>query len=85
MCLVLLEVTSVQVKGHDAQLEVSGGDFNITAMATKIKDIDESVSVIIMAEPNVHAPKNEASYSTNSKTNNALSAFCRGQSVNDQQ
>ncbi|XP_023633390.1 uncharacterized protein LOC17876148 [Capsella rubella] len=45
-------ITSVEVKGDD-QLEVKGGEFNKIAMSTKVKDIDEFVSVIIKAGPEV--------------------------------
>ncbi|XP_010482641.1 PREDICTED: uncharacterized protein LOC104761282 [Camelina sativa] len=66
-------VTSVEVKGDD-QVEVNGEEFSKIAMAKKLKDIDESVSVIIKAEPGVQAaPNNGTSYGT--KITNALSSF----------
>ncbi|KAG7605840.1 unnamed protein product [Arabidopsis thaliana] len=39
-------ITSVELK-RDHQLEVKGGEFNKIAMSTKLKRIDESVSLII--------------------------------------
>ncbi|CAH8279400.1 unnamed protein product [Arabidopsis lyrata] len=43
-------ITSVEVKRVD-RLEVKGGEFNKIAMSTKLKGIDESVSVFIKAGP----------------------------------
>ncbi|EFH40448.1 hypothetical protein ARALYDRAFT_357510 [Arabidopsis lyrata subsp. lyrata] len=68
-------VTSVEVKGDADQLEVNGGEFSKIVMAAKLKDIDESVSFIIKAGPDVEAPNNATSYGTNSKIKDALSAF----------
>ncbi|XP_010445189.1 PREDICTED: uncharacterized protein LOC104727813 [Camelina sativa] len=66
-------VTSVEIKGDD-ELEVNGEEFSKIAMAKKLKDIDESVSVIIKADPGVQAaPNNGTSYAT--KITNALSSF----------
>lgn len=57
---MFLGVTSVEVKGDDDQLEVTGGEF--IAMATKLKGIDEYVNVVIKAGPDVQAPNNGISY-----------------------
>ncbi|CAA0409387.1 unnamed protein product [Arabidopsis thaliana] len=57
-------ITSVEVK-RDNQLEVKGGEFNKIAMSTKLKEIDESVSVIIKYGPDGQVDV------TNIKINNA--------------
>ncbi|KAG7605841.1 hypothetical protein ISN45_At05g048200 [Arabidopsis thaliana x Arabidopsis arenosa] len=72
-CL-LLGVTSVEVKGVD-KLEVKGGEFNKIAMSAKLKDIDESVTVIIKEGLDVHTPNIGSSNGTNFNMKNVLSAF----------
>ncbi|XP_010442811.1 PREDICTED: uncharacterized protein LOC104725783 [Camelina sativa] len=54
-------VTSVEVNGDDVQLEVNDGEFDKIEMAAKLKDIDESASVIIKAGPDVQTPNNGTS------------------------
>ncbi|EOA14127.1 hypothetical protein CARUB_v10027272mg [Capsella rubella] len=55
-------VTSVEVNKDDVQLEVNDGDFDKIAMAAKLKDIDENVSVGIKAGPDdVQTPDNGTS------------------------
>ncbi|VYS70141.1 unnamed protein product [Arabidopsis thaliana] len=64
-------VTSVEVKGVD-KLEVKGGEFNKIAMSAKLKDIDESVTVIIKEGLDESIG---SSNGTNFNIKNALSAF----------
>ncbi|XP_010442810.1 PREDICTED: uncharacterized protein LOC104725781 [Camelina sativa] len=49
-------ITSVEVK-KDNQVEVKGGEFNKISMSTKLKEIDEYVSVTIKAGPEVGGTK----------------------------